>query len=130
MIMNLAVPRLARIEQRGFLIKPLLLKRSPGFLKMSVMTQGCGMGTLTRVLFLIPLQNACFSTSRENADLALRMWVLFFIAINENWLKGIDSCLGNLMREFSRSRPLFQCSLTCQPQTVHKLRYCFSPISV
>lgn len=35
MIMNLAVPRLERIEQRGFLLKLLLLKRSSGFLKMS-----------------------------------------------------------------------------------------------
>lgn len=50
------------------------------------MTQGCGTGTLTRVPFLILLQNACCSTSWENADLALRMWVRCFIAINENWL--------------------------------------------
>lgn len=65
------------------------------------MTQGCGTGTLTRVLLLILLQNACFSMSWKNADLALRMWVLCFIAINENWLKRIDSSLGNPMQEWS-----------------------------
>lgn len=81
--MNLAIPRLGRIEQRGFLIQ-LVLKRSSSSLKMSVLTQGCGTGTLTRVLFLILSHCACFSTSWENADLALRMQVLVFIAINEN----------------------------------------------
>lgn len=40
MMMNFAVPRLESIEQRGFLIKPLLLKRSPGFLKVSVNDSG------------------------------------------------------------------------------------------
>lgn len=40
MIMNLAVPRLDGKEQRRFLIKPFLLKRSPSFLKMSVNDSG------------------------------------------------------------------------------------------
>lgn len=82
--MNLAVPRLGRIEQRGFLIKLLLKRKKLSFLKMPVLTQGCGTGTLTRGLFLILSCCACFSTSWENADLALRMQVLGFIAINEN----------------------------------------------
>lgn len=56
---------------------------------------------------LLFLQNACLSTNWKNVDLALRMWVLYFIAINENWLEGIDSCLSNLMREWSRRMPLF-----------------------
>jgi len=59
------------------------------------------------VLLFVLLQNACLGTNWKNADLALRMWVLYFIAINENWLKGIDSCLSNLMREMSRRMPLF-----------------------
>lgn len=41
MIMNLAVPRLEIIEQRGSLIELLLLlKRSPGFLKMPANDSG------------------------------------------------------------------------------------------
>jgi len=40
MIMNLAVPRLERTEQRGFLTKQLLLTRSPGCLKMPVNDSG------------------------------------------------------------------------------------------
>lgn len=54
------------------------------FLKMSVLCQACGTGTLTRGLFLILSCCACFSMSWENADLALRMQVLGFIAVNGN----------------------------------------------
>ena len=117
-------------SREGSLPSSCCWREAPAAWRCLLMIQGCGTGTLAGVLFLILLQSACFSTSWENADLALRMWVLCFIAINENWLRGIDLCLDNLMREFSRRTPRFQCSLTCQPWTVRKLGYCFSPVSV
>lgn len=129
-IMNLAVPRLGRIEQRGFLIKLLLLKRSSASWRCLYWLRDVGQGLSPGGCFSFSHAVLASAQAGKNADVALRMQVLGFIAINESWLKGIDSCLGTLMREFSRRIPLFQGSLTCQPQTVHRLTYCLSSLSV